>query len=413
MSTAQAWWREPTKGQWISFSAAWSGWILDSFDFNIFVLAMPVIAKEMNVSITTTSLSITLTLLMRLLGGFFAGTMADKIGRKLPLMISIVWFAVCDGAVSLAPTFGWILVLRTVFGFGMGAEWTAGATLAMENWPQRSRGIASGILQGSWAIGYFIAALVFGYVEPVWGWRALFVIAALPALLVLPIRIWVPESPDFEKERARATPTRFAELFADDLPKKLFWASAVLGFGFSAYYGLIGLYPTMLKTELNLDSLGVARLVGLFNIGMLIGSIICGVVAAKRGVVLAVVVPALLMLPCLPLYVGLIGPLELGAFLGGLAGAGYCGVTPVLLADLFPARIRARASGLVYHIGAGIAAFIPPLVAQFPPAWGLSLRTGIAVVSGACLLLLSITVPLKPRVTAEPVLPGDVARNPN
>src|SRR5687767_10810699 len=94
----QAWWREPTKGQWISFSAAWAGWVLDSFDFTIFLLAMPAISKEFGISSTTTALSITLTLLMRLAGGFFAGTLADKVGRKLPLMISIVWFAACDGA---------------------------------------------------------------------------------------------------------------------------------------------------------------------------------------------------------------------------------------------------------------------------------------------------------------------------
>ena len=125
----QAWWREPTKAQWASFAAAWSGWVLDAFDFTIFLLVMPQIAQEFGVGWTATAGSITLTLLVRLLGGFAAGAAADRWGRKLPLMISIVWFAVCDGLVALAPTFGWVLVLRTLFGFGMGAEWTSGATL--------------------------------------------------------------------------------------------------------------------------------------------------------------------------------------------------------------------------------------------------------------------------------------------
>src|SRR5688500_3856434 len=136
-----SWWREPTRGQWCTFLAAWFGWVLDAFDFTIFILVMPDIAREFGVSATATTASITLTLLVRLLGGFAAGAAADRWGRKLPLMLSVVWFAVCDGAVFFAPSFAWLLVLRTLFGFGMGAEWTAGATLAMENWPERSRGI--------------------------------------------------------------------------------------------------------------------------------------------------------------------------------------------------------------------------------------------------------------------------------
>lgn len=395
----QAWWREPTRAQWTSFGAAWAGWVLDAFDFTIFLLAMPAISKHFGVSHTATAFSITLTLLMRLAGGFVAGSIADKYGRKLPLMISIVWFAVCDGAIAFAPSFAWVLALRTLFGFGMGAEWTSGATLAMENWPTRSRGIASGVLQGSWAVGYFLAAWVFGLVEPIWGWRALFVIAALPALLVLPIRIWVPESPEFEKNRLNGSPPKFAELLTNDVLKKLAWASAILALGFSAYYGLTALYPTMLAKELSLDSMGVARMVALFNVGMMIGAIGCGVLASKKGVRLAVVVPAVLMVPCLPLYVGVAGPLGLGAFLGGLVGAGYSGVTPALLADLFPSRIRARASGLVYHIGAGFAAFVPPTITLLTSTWGYSLQTSIALVSGIALILLAMVIPLKPRVT--------------
>jgi SHS family lactate transporter-like MFS transporter len=392
-----AWWREPTRAQWTTFGAAWTGWVLDAFDFTIFLLAMPAISKHFGVSHTATAFSITLTLLTRLAGGFVAGSIADKYGRKLPLMISIVWFAVCDGAVVFAPSFAWVLVLRTLFGFGMGAEWTSGSTLAMENWPARSRGIASGVLQGSWAVGYFMAAWVFGLVEPIWGWRALFAIAVLPALLVLPIRIWVPESLEFEKQKASGVAPRFAELLQEDVLKKLAWASAILALGFAAYYGLTSLYPTMLAKELALDSMGVARMVALFNVGMMVGAVACGVLASKTGVRIAVFVPAVLMVPCLPLYVGVAGPLGLGAFLGGLLGAGYSGVTPALLADLFPARIRARASGLVYHIGAGFAAFVPPLITTLTARWGYSLQTSIALVSGVALILLAMVIPLKPR----------------
>jgi SHS family lactate transporter-like MFS transporter len=156
------WYREPTRGQWISFTAAWLGWVLDAFDFTIFLLVMPEIAKEFGVTHSSTAGAITLTLLVRLAGGYCAGLAADRWGRKLPLMFSLLWFAVMDGSIAFAGSFTTVLVLRTLFGFGMGAEWTAGTTLAMENWPKRSRGIASGVLQGSWAVGYLIAGLVAG-----------------------------------------------------------------------------------------------------------------------------------------------------------------------------------------------------------------------------------------------------------
>src|SRR3954454_4861671 len=207
MSTEKAWWREPTRGQWFTFVAAWVGWVLDAFDFTIFLLVMPAMAREFHVGVTATAGSITLTLLLRLFGGVAAGSAADRWGRKLPLMISLVWFAVCDGAVAFAPSFGWVLVLRSIFGFGMGAEWTSGATLAMENWHERSRGIASGILQGSWAVGYLLAAVVSAWVVPRFGWRALFLVAAVPALVVLPIRIWVPESKDWKRKKAAPSST--------------------------------------------------------------------------------------------------------------------------------------------------------------------------------------------------------------
>jgi SHS family lactate transporter-like MFS transporter len=111
--------------------AAWLGWVLDAFDFTIFLLAMPAIQKEFHVSMTATAASITLTLLLRLAGGVTAGAASDRWGRKWPLLVSIVWFALCDGGVAIAPSFLWVLVLRTAYGFGMGAEWASGATLAM------------------------------------------------------------------------------------------------------------------------------------------------------------------------------------------------------------------------------------------------------------------------------------------
>jgi SHS family lactate transporter-like MFS transporter len=402
------WWREPTRGQWLSLAAAWVGWVLDAFDFTIFLLVMPNIRHEFGVSRTAAAGSITLTLLLRLCGGAAAGAAADRWGRKLPLMISLVWFALCDGAVAFAPSFAWILVLRTLFGFGMGAEWTSGATLAMENWPQRSRGIASGILQGSWAIGYLVAAAVASWVVPRFGWRALFLIAAAPALLVLPIRVWVPESPDYQRARQNdATASNsaagsggFGALAQKGVLRRVVWASGAMAFGFGVYYALSGLYPTLLD-ELGLDAHALAGLVALFNVGMLAGSIGCGVLASRIGVTRAVIVSALVALPILPLYVGAARPLLwLGALLGGAAGVGFAGITPLLLTSLFPAEIRARAVGVVYHVGAFFAAFVPTGIAALSEH-GVPLERAILVAAGVCLvgmvavLLVPIHAPLE------------------
>ena len=120
MTSTQPWWKEPTRGQWITFFAAWIGWVMDAFDFTIFLLVMPEISRHFGVSDTATTLTVSLTLATRLVGSFIAGSVADRFGRKLPLLVSVVWFALCDGAIAFAPSFGWIVALRALFGLGMG-----------------------------------------------------------------------------------------------------------------------------------------------------------------------------------------------------------------------------------------------------------------------------------------------------
>jgi SHS family lactate transporter-like MFS transporter len=402
-TSPRAWWREPTRAQWFSLGAAWMGWVLDAFDFTVFVLVMDDVAREFGVRYVATTASLALTLLARLVGGYIAGAVADRWGRRLPLMIAIVWFAVCDGAVALAPSFGWVLVLRTLFGFGMGAEWTAGTTLAMENWPQRSRGIASGFLQGSWAIGYLAAAVASAFILPRWGWRGMFVAAALPALFVLPIRFFVPENPEFRRSAARRGPREASPLGAASLGK-IVWASLLMALGFGAYYGLSGLYPTLLRVELHQDEHARAVLVALFNVGMMAGSIATGVIAARRGVAIAIALPALASLPLLPLYLGVLPSLlPLGAFAGGAIGVCYCGVVPKMLTGLFDPDVRARAVGLVYHVGAALAAFVTFGEAAIAQYGGVSLRTSVGIVAGACEAALVLAI-VAQRVTRPGML---------
>ncbi len=402
-------WLEPTRAQWISFSAAWLGWVLDAFDFTIFLLVMPRIAKDFHVSITATAWTVTLTLLLRLVGGVIAGAAADRWGRKLPLMIAVVWFAACDGAIAFAPSFTVVLVLRTLFGLGMGAEWASGTTLAMESWPIRSRGIASGVLQGSWAIGYFLAAQAARFVLQGEGsWRTLFLIAAAPALLVLPIRFWVPESlPSHVPAAATGEAGRVARA---DLWRRVAWGCFYVALAFAGYYAISSIYPTFLAKELHATSSESSNLVSLFNVGMLLGAVGCGYLASRWSPPQAILLASVLTMPVLPFYVGWVpGHLAFGAFFGGMFGGGYAGVMPLLLTSMFPARVRARAIGFVFHIGAVFAAFAPTVIADLAEHHGLTFAQSIAFVTGGLQLTLAVALVLRPKNVFEAVESGDAA----
>src|ERR1700757_4454851 len=148
------WWKEPTKEQWYAWVAAWLGWTLDAFDFTVFLLIMVPISQEFGVPLREGAFVLTLTLWMRLIGSFASGWLADRVGRKIPLMISILGYSACNFIAGFSPTLLFLIIFRALLGVFMGAEWPAGAALAMESWPIRSRGFMSGILQGSWGIGF-------------------------------------------------------------------------------------------------------------------------------------------------------------------------------------------------------------------------------------------------------------------
>src|SRR5215813_13439500 len=200
-ATTLPWWKEPTKDQWLAWWAAWLGWTLDAFDFTIFLLIMVPIAKEFGVPLTAVAIVFTLTLWMRLVGAVASGWLADRIGRKTPLMISIFWYSICNFIAGFSPTFLFLLIFRTLLGIGMGAEWPAGAALAMETWPQRSRGFMGGVLQGSWSIGFLMSSAMYALFYNSIGWRGMLWIGVLPALSVFYVRYFVKEPPVWVENR--------------------------------------------------------------------------------------------------------------------------------------------------------------------------------------------------------------------
>src|SRR3981189_458706 len=205
------WWREPTKDQWYAWWAAWLGWTLDAFDFTVFLLIIKPIADEFPVPTTEVTIFFTLPVWMRLVGAVASGWLADRIGRKTPLMISIFWYSICNFIAGFSPSFMFLLVFRTLLGIGMGAEWPAGPALAMEQWPTRSRGFMSGVLQGSWGLGFALSALAYGFLFDLIGWRGLLWIGILPALVVVWIRFYVKE-PEVWSENKRLQAEKKSEV---------------------------------------------------------------------------------------------------------------------------------------------------------------------------------------------------------
>ncbi len=230
--SAVPWWKEPTKDQWYAYIAAWLGWTLDAFDFTVFLLIMAPIAQYFGVPLIEVTAIFTVTLIMRLSGATASGWLADRLGRRAPLMISILWYSICNLLAGFAPSFTFLFVIRALLGIGMGAEWPAGAALAMESWPARSRGFMSGVLQGSWGLGFALSAAAYGLLySPLeawhkgYGWRGMLILGVLPALACVWIRMYVKEPEVWAENRQIQNTTQkqaSLPLFAIFKPKYLF-----------------------------------------------------------------------------------------------------------------------------------------------------------------------------------------------
>ena len=212
------WYRQVTREQWKAFFATFLGWLLDGFDFTIMTFILIDIQDSFTVDRALAGALGTVTLLFRLVGGFGAGVAADRWGRKLPLMLSILWFSIFAFLSGFSTSYAMLFAFRALFGIGMGGEWAAGMPLALEHWPTRYRGIASGLLQGGWYWGYILSALTFHFIYPLaggipdpfsdspgatLGWRVMFWTGVIPALLVLWIRSGVTESPVWLERQRR------------------------------------------------------------------------------------------------------------------------------------------------------------------------------------------------------------------
>src|SRR5690348_4843549 len=237
---------QPTRsGTHHAVLAGFLGWTLDAFDFFIVVFLFDTLAHQFGVTKKEIVLTTTATLAMRPLGALLFGLLADRYGRRIPLMANVIYFSVIELACGFAPNFTVFLILRALFGIGMGGEWGVGASLAMEAAPAKWRGVLSGILQSGYSIGYLLAAIAARLLLPMWGWRPMFWIGALPALLALYIRTKVPESEAWKQHRAAST-GQVLRIAAREW-KRFLYLVALMTFMMFLSHGTQDLYPDFLQ----------------------------------------------------------------------------------------------------------------------------------------------------------------------
>ncbi len=373
VSLALPWYRQVNREQWKAFLATFAGWVLDGFDFTILTFVLIDIQQSFAVDKALTGALGTVTLIFRLIGGVAAGTAADRWGRKLPLMLSILWFSIFAFLSGFSTSYAMLFAFRALFGIGMGGEWAAGMPLALEHWPAHLRGTASGLLQGGFSWGFIVSALLFHYVYPLFkdrpdvGWRVMFWAGVIPALMVFWIRTGVSESPvwldrqRYLRQRRQKDKVSIIHIFRRGLVGTTVQCCVLMGAFMFSYYSITFWYPTFLR-ESGLEPL---RYLIALNIGSIAGAAFWGRLSetrlGRRG---AVTAASLLGILLIPTYLLTSNPalLWLGAFLMGTGGPGMWGIVPSYLTERFPTAVRAVGSGFAYHAGAGIGSATPALI---------------------------------------------------
>jgi len=337
-------------------AASFLGWMLDAFDFFVVVFLFGTLSQQFHVSKAALVFSTTLTLATRPLGALIFGLLADRYGRRIPLMLNVIYFSIVEVACGFSPNFTFFLVMRTLFGIGMGGEWGVGASLAMESAPQKWRGMLSGLVQSGYPVGFLLAATAARFVLPAWGWRPMFWLGGLPALLALYIRTSVPESEAWKQHRA---PNLGAILRSVAAQWKLFVYLVVLMiFMMFLSHGTQDLYPDFLGVVHHLSGSAAANIAIFFNVGAVVGGILFGHLSQRFGRRITIGGALLLALLVIPLWAFGATPLVLaiGAFLMQMGVQGAWGVIPAHLNELAPDAARGLVPGLAYQLGILFAA---------------------------------------------------------
>ena len=378
---------------WHAISASFLGWTLDAFDFFVIVFLVDTLAAQFQVSTGDIIFTTVATLAMRPAGAIIFGLLADRYGRRKPFMANIVFFSMIELLCGFAPTYRVFLLLRSLYGIGMGGEWGVGASLAMESAPPRWRGLLSGIVQSGYSVGYLLAAVAARFIlplSPAWGWRAMFWAGGAPALLAFYIRSKVPESQAWKQHRA---PTIGAIVRTATGHWRIFsYLVLLMTMMMFLSHGTQDLYPHFLKNMHGFSGAIVSDMAIFYNVGAILGALIFGQIseaAGRRRSMIAALALSLVMIPAwafgrsLPM-------LALGAFLMQVGVQGAWGVIPAHLNELSPDRVRGLMPGFAYQLGILFAA--PTNSMEFALQKKVGYAWSLALFESINIILLAITL---------------------
>lgn len=363
------------------------GWTLDAMDMLLYIMSLTFIMKEFQIDTAIAGLLASVTLFSSALGGTAFGVIADYWGRKKALIASILIYSVCTGLSGIATSVTELAIYRTILGLGMGGAWATGALLVNETWPKEHRGKASGFMQGGWAIGYMLAALLAGFILPLYGWRVLFFVGVIPSIIMLGFvafncdepPVWL-ESKATKKTTAKQDDAGFTffEIFKPGLLKFTLIASIFVSFVQLAYWGLFSWLPSFLSTPAaqggaGMDIVKTSGWVFAMQIGALVGYTSFGYLADYAGRKKAFAIFLLIAAILVPIYGSLrdatllfiVGPL-IGCF-----GSGYFSGFGAFLSELFPTRVRGAAVGFIYNFGRGVSALAPFIIGTLAKTYGI------------------------------------------
>ncbi len=388
-----------TSDQRNAFIAALLGWTMDAFDYFLVVLVYSDIAADFHTSLTRMAFLTTVTLAMRPLGALLFGIWADRRGRRIPLMVDVSFYSLVGFVCAFAPSYTVLLVLRLLYGIGMGGEWGLGAALAMEKIPPERRGFFSGLLQQGYALGYLLASLAFLLIHSVLGltWRWLFALSIVPALISLVIRSHVRESEVWENARNHLAATRRSGrdvlLHPKVLRRFVYLVLLMTLFNWMSH-GTQDIYPTFLRRGHELSAGTTSAVIALYNVGAVVGGVFFGSLSERFGRRRTIILCVLLGLPVVPLFAfsTAAGWLALGSFLMQILVQGAWGVVPAHLTELSPDAIRGFYPGVTYQLGNLLAAFNLPIQQALAARYGYPFALAATIVPVLVLLAIMTAI---------------------
>lgn len=376
---------EEKRNQRNALLAGFLGWTLDAFDFFILTFVLATVAEDFHKTIPEIALTLTASLAMRPVGALIFGLMADRYGRKGPLMISIIFYSIIEILSGFAPTYTAFLMLRLLYGIGMGGEWGVGASLVMETATVKRRGLFSGLLQEGYAFGFLLAAVAYYTVFPHFGWRAMFFIGGLPALLTLFIRARVKETAAWKATKA-ANWKEYGNAVAKNW-KLFLYLVFLMSVMNMISHGTQDLYPTFLQQQRHFSPHQTAVITMVSMVGAILGGLLFGHLSDKYGrrkMMATAVILAAVLIP-LWMYNGGSVIIALGAFAMQFMVQGAWGIIPAHINELSPGPLRGFFPGFAYQLGVLIAssiAYFEALLAEH-----LSYAASMEILAGSVLIL--------------------------